>query len=59
MKTPEEIKKGLKECGKIQNVCDSCPYNEKRDVYDECIANMCADALAYIQQLEQKGRDDG
>ena len=50
MKTPEEIKKGLKICG--DDKCSNyCPY------YDNCFmkdafCELASDALAYIQQLE-------
>ena len=48
MKTPEEIKKGMEWCS--GNACsDDCPYYHTAP---ECSANMCRDALAYIQQLE-------
>ena len=45
MKTPEEIKKALKLCGR--GCYSGCPYNSF-----ECVEEMSHDALAYIQQLE-------
>ena len=54
MKTPEEIKKGLQCCAK--DGCYDCPYVTECDLgkrgtpYD-------ADALSYIQQLEDHIRD--
>ena len=54
MKTPEEIKKGLKCCMKAsEEACDHCPYCK------ECInfnaGNIYRDALSYITQLEARG----
>ena len=52
MKTPEDIKKGLKYCGAMyewDGSCTGCPY-ERND--GECDGSMETDALAYIQQLE-------
>ena len=51
MKTPEEIKKGLKHC------CNNaprleCEYADQRDRRYACEDALLADALAYIQQLE-------
>lgn len=48
MKTPEEIKKGLEMCSVIRGRCKGCPYDGEA----ECVSNHSADALAYIQQLE-------
>ena len=52
MKTPEEIKKALRICsGKLLDYCDACNYcNWSSDC--ACNSRMCADALDYIQQLE-------
>lgn len=50
MKTPEEIKKGLKYCWNMLDGCTGCPY-ERND--GECDGSMETDALAYIQQLEE------
>lgn len=51
MKTPEEIKHTLRYCWckdeKYQ--CIKCPYNKENDSCDKALD---ADALAYIQQLE-------
>ncbi len=45
MKTPDEIKKALKLCGR--GCYSGCPYNSF-----ECVEEMSRDALTYIQQLE-------
>lgn len=52
MKTPEEIKKGLKSCGadECHGEHTGCPY--KDDVF--CIMHICGDALSYITQLEAR-----
>ena len=53
MKTPEEIKKGLECClnaGELDFVCGECPYDEAGSECD----GLYRDALAYIQQLEEK-----
>ena len=52
MKTPDEIKKALRICsGKLLDYCDACNYcNWSSDC--ACNSRMCADALEYIQQLE-------
>lgn len=47
MKTPEEIKKGLEICGGYD--CRGCPYYGTK-----CDKGLNNDALAYIQQLEQR-----
>lgn len=46
MKTPDEIKKGLECCNKLE--CDACPYHGEND----CSYLPCEDGLAYIRQLE-------
>lgn len=50
MKSPDEIKKGLELCNadECHGQHTDCPYHQ--DLM--CIRNICADALAYIQQLE-------
>ena len=51
MKTPEEIKRGLAcscVCSEIDLGCKTCPY-----LGDNC-PDVHSDALAYIQQLEQR-----
>ena len=51
MKTPDEIKKGLAICVTPFFCNEDCPY------YDDCDDgkySFAADALAYIQQLEQE-----
>lgn len=51
MKTPKEIKKGLKCC--VDNLfCIACPYKEME--FAECVPEMLKDVIAYIQQLERK-----
>ena len=52
MKAPDEIKKALRICsGKLLDYCDACNYcNWSSDC--ACNSRMCADALDYIQQLE-------
>lgn len=49
MRTPEEIKKGLYVCAKLDGDCESCPYDD-RTIF--CEDKIRKDALAYIQQLE-------
>ena len=50
MKTPKEIKKALKLCGR--GCYTGCPYNSF-----ECVEEMSRDALTYIQQLENQLRE--
>ncbi len=56
MRTPEEIRKALECCSKAEDILDcmdlDCPY-VIRDEYD-CMNGMKADALTYIQQLENQ-----
>lgn len=58
MKTPEEIKNGLGFCAEhYSNVCLECPYNGYgygSSNCSMCISRMIKDALAYIQQMEQR-----
>ncbi len=63
MKTPEEIRKGLKCCAEFKSpeICDFCTYSE---ICAEEYANhilpgstLMRDALAYINQLEDQFRD--
>lgn len=51
-RTPDEIKKALRICsGKLLDYCDACIYcNWSSDC--ACNSRMCADALDYIQELE-------
>lgn len=54
MKTPEEIKKGLRICrslGMILGGCGDCPY---KGWDGDCECGLEDDALAYIQQLEER-----
>lgn len=59
MKTPDEIKKGLKCCTPVDEewncigfdgLCSECPYKGERFCGDE----MRRDAIAYINQLESQ-----
>lgn len=53
MKMPDKIKKGL-ECCNTYNDCQNCPYDDKVDKGWGCCIQRNADALAYIQQLEEE-----
>lgn len=56
MKTPEDVKKGLRNCSDAKNdYCKGCPYDvgEKGNCAI-CITMVTGDALAYIQQLERE-----
>lgn len=50
MKTPEEIKKGLRHCS--EDGCKSCNYEDDCNMADG-FSVLAFDALAYIQQLEE------
>ena len=50
MKTHEEIKKALVYCNTFNN-CQNCPYDKDGEGWG-CVVERNADALAYIQQLE-------
>lgn len=50
MKTPDEIKKGLKICGDDKCGKD-CPYHDNCFMED-VICELASDSLTYIQQLE-------
>ena len=54
-KTPDEIKKGLETCSadECHGQHTDCPYHP--DLM--CIRNICADALALIQQLQAENAD--
>ena len=55
MKTPEEIKKGLKHCSEKaggKTKCSECVYF--KDGRGWCSTAITRDALAYIQQLEEQ-----
>ena len=56
MKTPEEIKRGLKLCSHEGHgeeiICEHCPYDSNSCAVLICTRRLSADALAYIQQLE-------
>lgn len=51
MKTPDEIKRGLKCCAS-ENGCVRCPYKDE-DMPYVCV-DVVVDALAYIRQLEAR-----
>lgn len=54
MKTPEEIKKGLKICGDAKcHDCRGCAYDGTT-----CDNELNNDALAYIQQLEKSHEEN-
>lgn len=50
MKSPEEIKEALKRCHTLGTSCKGCAYYE----YEECEDKHALEALAYIQQLEER-----
>lgn len=52
MKTHEEIKKALVYCNTFNN-CQNCPYDKDGEGWG-CVVERNADALAYIQQLENQ-----
>lgn len=52
MKTPEEIKKGLKFHAEYLP-CAECPYEHPTNT-GECIKNLTEDSLALIRQLEEQ-----
>lgn len=55
MRTPEEIKKGLNHCSNDAYLCyEGCPYFNPQSNGIDCASKMHADALAYIQQLEER-----
>ena len=52
MRTPEELKESLNACF-VKQSCTGCHYTEFIDGI-HCLATMCADAMTYIEQLEEK-----
>ena len=52
MKTPEELKESLKACFKVKS-CAACRYTQGIEGA-KCLVDMCKDAFAYIEQLEEK-----
>lgn len=51
MRTPEELKESLDACF-VQGTCAACMYI--KDVEGaKCLVDMCRDAKAYIEQLEE------
>lgn len=53
MKTPDDIKKGLEVCGTAY-ACLDCPYREEKASPYGCGDARDSDALAYIEELEQR-----
>ena len=51
MKTPEEVKKGLK-CCRDNVPCIRCEYYKNRDHRYTCQTDLFADVIAYIERLE-------
>ena len=54
MKTPEEIKKGIRQCmflDDIMDACKQCPYCSELTF---CRDALCSDAFAYIDQKEKR-----
>ena len=51
-RTPEEIKKGLKNCCNSAYACEDCPYDEFSGLGCKVYRNN--DAYAYIKQLEAR-----
>lgn len=53
MKTPEEIKKGIRQClgffDEFVDACDQCPFCREGSF---CKGALCHDALALIEHLE-------
>lgn len=56
MKTPDEIKNGLKFCTRehhsAEPLCRSCPYDDGGFDMVACTGHLSQDALDYIRQLE-------
>lgn len=54
MKTPEEIKTGIRKClgfgADCDDVCDPCPYWSEGQL---CRGALCHDAIAYFEKLEK------
>lgn len=53
MKTPEEIKKALYQCGRGEFKCSECAYYDESEKRGGCGYVLNLHALAYIQQLEE------
>ena len=52
-RTPDEIKKGLECCSNVNFVCnEECPYYKSLSEGEDCCLKKNADALAFIQQLQ-------
>lgn len=57
VKTPEEIKKGIKCAIKgcmEPEVCEACPYYIKDGDVMCCTSDIISDSLAYIEELEER-----
>lgn len=53
MRTPDEIKTGLRYCSRDEYGCKECNYKEECDTTG-AFAALSADALAYICHLEME-----
>ena len=51
MKTPEEIKKALRKCIGYGYSCGECPFWNGSAM---CKAELCHEAIAYMEQLEKE-----
>lgn len=56
MRTPDEIKKGLECKSGLHLECMECPYVTAAEWY--CWCEVMADALAYIEKLEEEKREN-
>lgn len=54
MKTPEDIKKGLRIHISNTKCANVCPYDGFVPITHDCLQAMCKDALDYIVQLESR-----
>lgn len=52
MKTPDEIKNGLKACGTLDGDCENCPYDDGLQLF--CVDRLRKDAFVYFQHLESR-----
>jgi hypothetical protein len=52
MKTPEELKESMDACF-VKGSCAECHYDVDWCVV-KCLTDMCMDAKAYIEQLEEQ-----
>ena len=54
VKTPEEIKKALYQCGRGEFRCSECAYYDESEKRAGCGYVLNSHALAYIEQLERE-----